>query len=74
MYNLPSDPTAKKALLKYHYAERIKIIEKASIETDPYLYSYILKGFTEEKPHTYLKECLVEKICITIGIDDSSGC
>ena len=56
--NIPSDPTAKKALLKYHYAERIKIIEKAAFETDPYLYSYILKGVTEEKSYTYLKTTL----------------
>lgn len=30
----------------------------AAIETDPYLYSYILKGVTEEKPYTYLKTTL----------------
>lgn len=53
--NLPGDPTAKRALMKFFYAERIKLIEKTAIETDPYLYSYIIKGVTEEKSYTYLR-------------------
>lgn len=53
--NVPGDPTAKRALIKLYYSERIKLIEKTAIETDPHLYSYILKGVTEEKSHTYLK-------------------
>lgn len=56
--NLPGDPTAKRALLKHFYAERIKTIEKTAIETDPYLYSYIIKGVTESKSYTYLKTVL----------------
>ena len=40
---------------KLYYSERIKLIEKTAIETDPYLYSYIIKGVTEEKSYTYLK-------------------
>lgn len=44
--NLPGDPTAKRALMKYFYSERIKLIEKTAIEADPYLYGYIIKGVT----------------------------
>lgn len=46
--NLPEDPTAKRALMKFFYSERIKLIERTAIETDPYLYSYIIKGVTEK--------------------------
>lgn len=53
--NLPGDPTAKRALMKIFYSERIKLIEKTAIETDPYLYSYIIKGVTESKSYTYLR-------------------
>lgn len=56
--NLPGDPTAKRVLLKMFYSERIKLIEKIAIETDPYLYSYIIKGVTEGKSFTYLKTVL----------------
>lgn len=56
--NLPSDPTAKRALLKFFYSERIKLIERTAIETDPYLYSYIIKGITEARSYTYLKSKL----------------
>lgn len=53
--NLPGDPTAKRALMKFFYSERIKLIEKTAMDADPYLYSYIIKGITEEKSYTYLK-------------------
>ena len=53
--NIPGDPTAKRVLMKYFYSERIKLIENTAIDTDPYLYSYILKGITEAKSYTYLK-------------------
>lgn len=53
--NLPGDPTAKRAIMKYFYSERIKLIEKTAIETDPYLYGYIIKGVTESRSFTYLK-------------------
>lgn len=53
--NLPGDPTAKRALIKFFYSERIKLIEKTAMEADPYLYAYLLKGVTEEKSYTYLK-------------------
>ena len=53
--NVPGDPTAKRALIKLYYSERIKLIEKTAIETDPYLYSYIINGVTEGRSYTYLK-------------------
>ena len=56
--NLPGDPTAKRALMKVKYAERMKIIEKAAMEADRYLYEYILKAVTENLSYTYLKSKL----------------
>lgn len=56
--NTPSDPVANRVLMKMFYSERIKLIEKTAIETDPYLYSYIIKGVTEGKSYTYLKTVL----------------
>ena len=52
------DPTAKRALLKDFYSERIKIIEKTALEADPCLHSYIIKGVSEGKSYTYLKTVL----------------
>lgn len=54
---IPRDPTAKRAMAKLYYSERIKLIEKTAIEIDPdpYLYAYIIKGVTEERSYTYLK-------------------
>lgn len=56
--NLPGDPTYKRALLRTFYSERIKLIEKVAMETDPYLYAYIIKGVTEGRSYTYLKTVL----------------
>lgn len=53
--NTPSDPTAKCAVKKAFYAERINLIEKTAMDADPYLYKYILKAVTEELSFTYLK-------------------
>ena len=53
--NIPGDPTAKRAILKTYYAEKIKMIEKTALETDVYLYKYILKAVTEGLSFTYLK-------------------
>lgn len=52
---MPGDPTAKRALKKTYYLERIKLIEQIARETDIYLYEYILKGVTEGRSYTYLK-------------------
>ena len=56
--NLPGDPTAKRALMKAKYAEKIKMIEKAAMEADQYLCDYILKAVTENLSYTYLKSRL----------------
>lgn len=53
--NLPGDPTAKRAMMKAHYAEKMHLIEKTAMETDKYLYDYILKAVTEGLSYTYLK-------------------
>lgn len=53
--NIPGDPTAKRAMMKTYYSERINLIEKIAMEADKYLYSYILKAVTEELSYTYLK-------------------
>lgn len=53
--NLPGDPTAKRALVKAKYAERIKLIEDIAKEADRYLYEYILKAVTENLSYTYLR-------------------
>lgn len=56
--NLPGDPTAKRAILKAQYAEKIDLIERVAKETDRYLYEYIIKGVTEGLSYTYLKSRL----------------
>lgn len=56
--NLPGDPTAKRAVMKAHYAKRIELIEKTAKEADQYLYEYIIKAVTEELSYTYLKNRL----------------
>jgi hypothetical protein len=56
--NIPGDPTAVRALMKAHYAEKIDLIEKAAKEADRYLYEYILKAVTENLSYTYLKSKL----------------
>lgn len=56
--NMPGDPTAKRAMMKAHYSERINLIEKIAMEADRYLYEYILKAVTENLSYTYLKSRL----------------
>lgn len=56
--NIPGDPTAKRAVMKAHYSERIKLIEKIAMEADRYLYEYILRAVTEGLSYTYLKSKL----------------
>ena len=53
--NMPSDLTAKYAMKKAYYGDRIKLIEHAAMEADSYLYKYILKAVTEGLSYTYLK-------------------
>ena len=56
--NMPGDPTAKRAVMKAHYQERMNIIEKAAMEADMYLHNYILRAVTENLSYTYLKSRL----------------
>ena len=58
----PGDPTAKSAVKRAYYSERIKMIEKAAKQADDMLWSYILKAVTEELSNTYLKSKL-QKPC-----------
>ena len=53
--NLPGDPTAKRAMMKTYYAEKMHLVEKAAMEADKYLHNYILKAVTENLSYTYLK-------------------
>ena len=50
-----SDPTAKYALMKVYYSERMDMLKKVAIETDKDLYIYILKAVTEDLSFNYLK-------------------
>ena len=53
--NLPGDPTAKRAMMNTHYAEKIHLVEKAAMEADKYISEYILKAVTENLSYSYLK-------------------
>lgn len=54
----PSDPTSKCAIAKAYYSERIAMIERVAVETDPSLASYILKAVTEGYSYEYLSTSL----------------
>ena len=56
--NVISDVTAICVEERSIYRDRMNIIEKTTIETDPYLASYILKAVTEGRSYTYMKETL----------------
>ena len=56
--NTPSDLTARYAIRRVYYAERIDLIEKIAKEADKYLYEYILRAVTEGLSYTYLKSRL----------------
>lgn len=56
--NLPGDPTAKRAVMKAYYSEKMKLIEQAAKEADRYLWDYILVAVTENLSYTYLKSKL----------------
>ena len=49
-----SDLTAKCAIRKAYYSDRIKLIEQAAMDADQDLYIYILKAVTEGLAYTYL--------------------
>lgn len=53
--SVPSDLTAKYAIKRAYYSGNIRIVEKAAMEADEFLYDYILKAVTEGLSYTYLK-------------------
>ena len=53
--NMHGDPTAIYAMKKVFYQERIELIETVAMETDKYLYEYILRAVTENLSYTQLK-------------------
>ena len=53
--NIPSDLTAKYAIKKVQYAERINMIEQTAKEADDFLYPYLLKAVTEGLSYVNLK-------------------
>ena len=53
-----ANPTHRTAEERSLYLERMEVIEKAAIEAEPYLASYILKAVTEGHSYTYLKSRL----------------
>lgn len=53
--NMPGDPTAKRALMRSYYFDKMALIERVALETDKYLHSYILKGVTEGLSFAHLK-------------------
>lgn len=52
---LPSDLTAKYAIKRAQYSERIMMIVEAAKKADDFLYPYILKAVTEGLAYTQLK-------------------
>jgi hypothetical protein len=56
--NVPGDPTAKNAVNRNYYQERMQLIERTAMEADSALCDYILKAVTEELSYTYLKSKL----------------
>lgn len=56
--NSCGDPTARCAMAKSFYSDRMEIIEKCARDADPELAVYILRAVTEELSYTYLKNKL----------------
>lgn len=54
----PVDPTGHCVDERSVYFDRIRVIEKAALETDPYLASFILKAVTEGHSYNYLSSIL----------------
>lgn len=52
---LTSDPTARCAISRAHFANRMEMVEQSAIEADPELYPYLLRGVTEGLSYDTLK-------------------
>lgn len=57
------DPTAQCAEARSYYLERMKIVEKAAVDTEPVLGKYILKGVTEGVSYDILNARLGVPCC-----------
>ena len=57
------DPTAKCAEARSYYLERMKIVEKAAVDTEPVLGKYILRGVTEGMSYDILNARLDVPCC-----------
>ena len=53
--NIPGDLTAKYAMRRAQYGEKIRLIESLAKEADEFLHHYILKAVTEGLSYTNLK-------------------
>lgn len=53
--SLPSDITGNCVEERSIYFERMQLVEKAAVDADPYLASYILKAVTEGLSYSYLE-------------------
>lgn len=53
--NMISDPVLRLAEARLYYAERMRMVEQAAEDTDPYLGRYILSAVTEGRSYTNLK-------------------
>lgn len=56
--NEHSDPTARCAITRSYYQERMEMIEQTALKTDPELASYIIKAVTEGRSYNNLKTYL----------------
>ena len=56
--DIPGDTETKRRVIKKYYSDRINLIEQIAMQTDDFLYPYILKAVTEELSYTYLKSRL----------------
>ena len=54
----PGDPTARLALAKTYYSDKIKMVERIAKEADESIGDYILRAVTEELSYTHLKSRL----------------
>ena len=53
--SVSSDPTAKCAIKRIYYLERINLIEKTAKDAGEELQDYILKAVTEDLSYSYMK-------------------
>lgn len=54
-YNISGDPTARQAIRRAQYLERINLIERTAKDADNELHNYILKAVTEGLSYAHLK-------------------